>query len=205
MEGSKLTIPATLQLPDLSDLPQRALATHALRSSEGRELPKGKASATAGNFVRSLEVCVVSYERARSLLARALDEDDGALRAWDFLRGVSELEVSATWAHRSMRLAESLCRSPVTRLKLAELPSESERRELRRMRNAILHVDEAIVSGNGKPRHLLALFLDADDMLIDDEDGRVRISQRDFGMWLRGLDGFAVSMADYPEGAFRAN
>jgi hypothetical protein len=74
MSAGNLTIPVSVQFPDLSDLPQRALATPALRSSEGRQLPKGPASALAGNFIRSFEVCVVSYERARNLVVPALDE-----------------------------------------------------------------------------------------------------------------------------------
>jgi hypothetical protein len=109
------------------------------------------------------------------------------------------LEVSAAWAHRSIRLAERLCRSPVTRLKLADLPSETERGQLRRMRNAILHVDGAIVGQDRRPRQLLALFLDSEDMLMTTRTGRVRISQRDFGGWIRSLDAFPNSIADHPE------
>jgi hypothetical protein len=188
-------MPESVDLPDLAFLRNRAMATYLLRAGEGRQLPRGIPSTIAGNFVRCLGVAVGAYERGRELVDEGIDKGE----AWSVVRGSGELEVAVVWAHRATSLAVSLCRFPATSLPMAWLPSDPERELLRRMRNAVVHIDEAILCDYTKPGHMVALFLDAEDLFIDDVEGEARMSQRGFADTLRHLNTFGNALADHPE------
>ena len=163
---------------------------------QGRSLPEGEALQLAIHFVRTLEIALRLYEQVRSTLTSTVGNGRGI---FTYLRGVSELELTVIALHRSTRLAEGLVQSPETTVTKESLPSSVNRDLLRRMRNAIDHVDGPI-RGDLQEGHMLAVFLTETDLMIDDEGGEtLKVSQRDFGGWVSQLHALAAALTSTPD------
>ena len=184
-------------LPDLSTLDDKLVANYMLSITIGRGFPPGDAQHLVTAFVRSTESALRRYEAARVQFARAMDRDHNTLV--EHLRGADDMAVTFMALHRAMRLGEGVMRSPETRVGKRELPSEGDRNKLRRMRNAIDHINEPIIDGHAGKGQTLELHVRDNDSSIDDEDGTHTVSHADLGEWVRTLHTLAVNLTNEPQ------
>ena len=145
-------------------------------------------------FIRTSEVALRRYEETRLQLQRSADEDSLV----QYLRGCDDMELTLIALHRAMRVAEALKTSRETNVSSAELPSAAERDQLRKMRNAIDHVDEPILGGRAGIGQTLALHVREDDVMIDHKDGPLTATHSQVGGWVQRLHGLAVNLTNHP-------
>lgn len=187
--------PGSFELPDLSSLDSALTVNHLLNLAVATPaFPPGPASGLATAMVRTTESALRAYERARGLLLQSGREN--SLTA--YLDGLSEMEVCLLALHRAMRVAERLIESPETTLDEQRLPSSEQRSLLRRMRNAVDHVDKPIAAGDFSAGVNLFLFVSEDTLTIHDGGGELRASQRMLGRWLKSLHSLATNLSQDP-------
>ena len=187
--------PRRLNLADLSALDDKLTANLMLESTFGGGFPSGAARHLVTAFVRTFEVALRCYERARLQLERSVAQDS----LTEYLRGLDEMELTFIALHRAMRLAEGLMMSSETNVGKKQLPPAAEREELRKMRNAIDHRDGAIVDGLAGTGLTIALQVREDDLMIDDHDGSHTVMHAELGNSVRKLHELAVELTSHPE------
>jgi hypothetical protein len=189
------------QFPDLSGLDLKLADNLVLNMTvAGRAFPvtEGRGMVTA--FVRTTESACRCYERARQLIERSVTDDSLAA----FIESMGEFEICITALHRAMRIAETLKDSELTSVKGRQLPSDSHRDDLRRMRNAIDHLDGPIRGGYFGTGASLFLFVTDTDIEIDevDEEGNavtVVATHTELGKWVLQLHSLATEITRDPE------
>lgn len=192
------TIPQAVTFPDLSGLDADLTRRLLLRMSfQGHDFPEGTAKQLAIHLVRTLDASLLSYERARHRFDDYFAKDSFF---GGYLRGISDLEIALTALHRSMRLAEGVVRSPETRFSKNRLPPQDDRDRLRDIRNAIDHVDGPIKKGSIQTGHMLAVFLNEAELMIDDGEGNTLSARHtDVAEWVQRLHHLALDFIDHPE------
>jgi hypothetical protein len=166
-------------------------------SFQGHDFPEGKAKQLAIHLVRTIESALLSYERARHRFDDYFARDSFFS---GYLRGINDLELTLMALHRAMRLAEGVVRSPETKFNNSHLPSKNDRNRLRDIRNAIDHVDGPIKEGAIQPGHMLAVFLNETELMIDDREGNtLSVRHTDVGDWVKSLHSLALDFINHPE------
>jgi hypothetical protein len=138
-----------VDMPDLSGLCGRAVATMALRNwLTGHGLEGKPARSILKRFVDLSDRSCREYESARTCLeayvARA-GNDWGVMLVFE---ASGHLEQAVTALHKSARHAEALKRMPgVPKITKQELLSSTEVAEIRRIRDAAEHFDENLLNG----------------------------------------------------------
>jgi hypothetical protein len=187
--------PRSLELPDLSGLDNALTTNHLLNLAVAAPaFPPGPASGLATAMVRTTESALRAYERARLLLNRSVESN--SLTA--YLEGLSEMEVCLLSLYRAMRVAERLAVSPETMVDKNMLPSARQRNLLRRMRNAIDHIDKPMAAGEFGMGVNLFLFITEKTLTIHDGGGELVAKQTALGQWLRTLHGLATHLSREP-------
>jgi hypothetical protein len=166
----------------------------------GRAFPVAKGRGMVTAFVRTTESACRCYERARQLIQRSVDEDSLAA----FIESMGEFEVCVTALHRAMRIAEILKDSELTSVRSRQLPSDGHRDDLRRMRNAINHLDEPIRGGYFGTGASLFLFVTDTEIEIDEIDDEGNVStvvatHAELGEWVLQLHSLATEITRDPE------
>jgi hypothetical protein len=192
--------PRRLNLTDLSALDDKLTANLMLGLTIGRGFPPGKDQHRVTAFIRTFEVALRCYERARLQLELSVTQDS----LTKFIRGLDDMELTFITLHRGMRLAEALMDSPGTKVRKQQLPRFPEREELRKMRNAIDHREGAIRDGLAGAGHTLALEVRENDLMIDDYDASCTITSHTIthaalGDWVRTLHELAVDLTNHPD------
>jgi hypothetical protein len=187
--------PRRLNLTDFSALDDKLTANLMLDLTLRGGFPPGTAQHLVTAFVRTFEVALRCYERARLQLERSVAQDSLA----EYLRGLDDMELTFIALHRAMRLAEGLMASSETKVGMKQLPSASERDELRKMRNAIDHRDGAIIDGLAGTGLTIALHVREDDLIIDDHHGSHTVKHTELSNWVRKLHELAVELTSHPE------
>jgi hypothetical protein len=184
--------PTHFKLPDLTDLETNMIGAWTLTAVFLVPYTPGRASMLLPTFVRSVEVALRSYAAARVRLRRSVERDSLV----DYIRGMSDMELAVIALNRSMRIAVRFVRLPDVNLKKAELPSAAEIDQLRKIRVAIEHIDESVVSEDrANKSETLSLNVRADCMVIHDKNGVLqRVDHMMFGTWLRKLHYVAKSL-----------
>lgn len=66
------------------------------------------------------------------------------------------------------------------------------------MRNAIDHINQAIIDGRAGKGQALQLHVRDDDSTIDDDSGTHSVARAEFGGWVMTLHKLAVDLIDHP-------
>jgi hypothetical protein len=181
-------------LPDLSALDNKLTANYMLSATFRGVFPPGDAQHLVTAFVRSTESALRRYEEARLRLEHSTQADGIA----EYLRGADDLEIAFMALHRTMRLAEGLMLSDKTKVSKDQLPSKADRGLLRVMRNAIDHINQAIIDGHAGKGQPLQLEVEHDSSTISDDAGPHTVSHHKFGEWVRMLHELAVALTNRP-------
>ena len=188
--------PKTCEMPDLSDLNSKNALNFMLNIYFRGAGPKDKhAQMLVKSFARLLDKALYEYESARNSLLEDIKTPNEVMTP--YFRTVDHLETCITTLQRTIEFARKIrktSKAPVLPRKVNVLSDDTGNR-IKKIRNAIEHMDKDIIQGKLKENDSIALVAKSDALELSGEE----IYYNELANWLRELHSLAKIIINHNE------